>query len=184
MHNNIAFLNNNQGDRLEVHEDIENKLREYFQNILREPEGNRNQAIQSITQHIPKIITGDHNFMLLQPVTLHAVEQAMAQLKDGKAPGPHGFMTNFFHSFWEKIKLEVWALVEESRSMHWILPSLNTTFLALIPKEDNSSTPDKYKPIALCNVIYKLISKVIANRLKPLLPLLISPKKTGYVEGL
>jgi len=67
--------------------------------------------------------------------------------------------------------------------MHWILPSLNTTFITLIPKAEESNTPDKYRPIALCNVIYKLISKVLANRLKPLLPILISPEQTGYVEG-
>ena len=51
--------------------------------------------------------------MLLQPVTLPEVEQAIAQLKDGKARGPDGFTANFFHAFWELIKLEVWDLVEE-----------------------------------------------------------------------
>ena len=183
MHNNIAFLNNSQGDHLKIHEDIENELREYFQNILPEPEGNRHQAIQAIMQHIPKIINDDHNTMLLNLVTLHEVEQAIAKLKDGKASGPDGFISSFFHSFWEQIKLEVWALVEESRIMHWILPSLNMKFLDLIPKEENSSMPEKYRSIALCNVIYKLISKVIANRLKPLLPLLILLQQIGYVEG-
>lgn len=98
----------------------------------------------------------------------------MKQLKEGKAPGPYGFSTNFFHAFWELIKEEVWQVVEESRSLHWILPSLNSTFIALVPKEDSTITPDKFRPIALCNVIYKVITKVIANRLKPLLPLLIS----------
>eukprot|EP00253_Pinus_taeda_P035382 PITA_35382 len=44
-------------------------------------------------------------------------------------------------------------------------------------------TPDRYRPIALCNVVYKIISKVIANRLKPLLPTLMSKEQTRYVEG-
>ena len=43
--------------------------------------------------------------------------------------------------------------------------------------------PDRFRPIALCNVVYKIISKVIANRHKPLLPTLVSEEKTGYVEG-
>lgn len=121
--------------------------------------------------------------MLLQPISMQEVEDAMAQLKDGKAPGPDGFTANFFHEFWELINTEVWEIVEESRSMHWILPSLTATFIVLIPKGDEPNTPDKFRPIALCNVIYKLISKVLANRLKPLLPFLISPEQTGYVEG-
>ena len=73
--------------------------------------------------------------------------------------------------------------MEESRALHWLLPSLNSTFIALIPKEEKSNTPDKFRPIALCNVIFKVISKVIANKLKPLLPLLISPEQSDYVEG-
>jgi len=158
---------------------MEKEFKEHFQEILKEPPGSREKAICSITQHIPKIITKDHNKKLLQPISKQEVEKAMAQLKDGKAPGPDGFTANFFHEFWELINTEVWELVEESRSMHWILPSLNATFLSLILKGDEPNMPDKYKPIALCNVIYKLISKILANRLKPLLPLLISPEKIG-----
>jgi hypothetical protein len=81
------------------------------------------------------------------------------------------------------LKQDVLEIVEESRNRQWVLPALNATFLTLIPKEENVASPSKYQPISLCNVIYKIITKVIANRLKPLLPLLISPEQTGYVEG-
>eukprot|EP00253_Pinus_taeda_P017956 PITA_17956 len=183
MHNNIAFISNRQGEKLEKHEEMEKEFQEHFHEILKEPPESRDQAIKKITQLIPKIITEDHNKQLLQSISMKEVEEAMSQIKDGKAPGPDGFTAIFFHEFWELVSTEVWELVEESRTMHWILPSLNSAFLALIPKGADSNTPEKYRPIALCNVIYKLISKVLANRLKPLLPLLISQEQTSYVEG-
>ena len=80
-----------------------------------------------------------------------------------KPPGSDGFTSNFFHHFWALIKTEVWQLVEESRISHWLLPSLNVTFIVLVSKEEQPNTPDKYCPVALCNVIYKIISKVIAT---------------------
>ena len=64
-----------------------------------------------------------------------------------------------------------------------ILKALNKSFISLIPKQDIGLTPDRFRPIALCNVVYKIISKVIANRLKPLLPTLVFVERTGYVEG-
>jgi len=55
MLNNIAFINNNQGERIEAHEDMEKEFKNHFQDILREPPGSRDQVIRTITQHIPKL---------------------------------------------------------------------------------------------------------------------------------
>ena len=104
-------------------------------------------------------------------------------MASGKAPRPDGFTIDFFKACWDLVKLDVWAVVEDSRSSSSILKSLNSTFIALIPKQEDVVTPSKFRPIALCNVLYKIISKVMANRLKPILPLIISEEQLGYVEG-
>ena len=75
-------------------------------------------------------------------------------------------------------------VVEDSKRNKTILKALNTSFISLIPKQESAQIADKYRPIALCNVVYKIISKVVANRLKPLLPSLVSEEQSGYVEGI
>jgi hypothetical protein len=57
-------------------------------------------------------------------------------------------------------------------------------FIILIPKEKVAKTLDRYIPIALCNVMYKIISKVIENRLKPLLSTLVSQEQEVIMEGM
>lgn len=147
---------------MEKHEEIETALLNYFKQMHQEPNGDRSQAIEKITRNIPKLISEEHNKMFLKPVDLQEVELVVRQLKAGKAPSPNGFSSNFFHNFWDLIKMEVWKVVEESRSLRWMFPGVNATFIALVPKVDQRSTPDKYRLIALCNIIYKIVSKIIA----------------------
>jgi hypothetical protein len=61
------------------------------------------------------------------------------------------------------LREEVWEIIEDSRLSGQVLPALNATFLTLIPKEERVSHPKKFRSIALCNVIYKLLTKVIAR---------------------
>jgi len=81
------------------------------------------------------------------------------------------------------VQEEFWEIIEDFRASGQVLPTLNVTFLTLVPKEERVTHPKQFRPIALCNVIYKLLTKVIARSLKPLLPFIISPQKSGYVEG-
>ena len=63
-----------------------------------------------------------------------------------------------------------------------MLKSLNSTFLDLIPKKEGANQLDQCRPIALCNVVYKIITKLIAERLKPFLGSLISTEQGGFVD--
>jgi hypothetical protein len=92
-------------------------------------------------------------------------------------------MFDLFHHFFPVVREYVWHLVEDSCYILGVLTALNATFLAFIPKQERVLDPKNFCPIAFCDVIYKIITKVISCCLKPLLPLLISLEKTNYVEG-
>jgi len=155
----------------------------HFQNLLTEPRADRHEAISKVTQHVPSLVIQEKNDSLLQPITIEEVDQALQETPKDKAPSPDGFSSDFFHHCWPLIKIEVWEITEDSRATGQILQALNATFITLIPKEGQAYHPKQFRLIALCNVIYKLLTKVIAKRLKPVLPSIISPKQSGYVEG-
>jgi len=125
------------------------------------------------------LVTEEKNFNLNKPITKEEIDQVVQEMPNGKALGPDGFTVELFKSCWEIVKYDVYGVVEDSRRSTSILKYLNVTMITLIPKENEARTPNCYSPIALCNVVYKIISKVIANILKPLLPTLISQEQIG-----
>ena len=91
------------------------------------------------------------------------------EMLEVKAPGPDGFASDFFQSRWNIIGKDIWEAMEESKNSQTILKAFNATFLDLIPNEKEANTANKYRPKSLCNVVYKIISKIITYRLKPIL---------------
>jgi exonuclease III len=181
--NRITHLEDEQGNLIRDRAHIEEELNRHYQNLLTESKEDRNEAITRVTSHIPSLITPEQNAALIRPITQEEVDQAVKDMPSGKSPGPDGFTTDFFHHCWDIIRKDVWEVVEESRTSGQVLQAFNATFLTLIPKEERVTNPKHFRPIALCNVIYKIITKVIANRLKPILPFVISKEQAGYVEG-
>lgn len=100
-----------------------------------------------------------------------------------KALGPDGFPTFFYQHFWDVVGHDVWWVVEEVRFNARVVEELSYTFLSLIPKAERPAYFGDFKPISLCNVLYKVIAKVIMNRLKPLLKYIIFEEKNGFVLG-
>jgi len=182
-HNKISKLRDTKRKELSTHREMECALVQHFQSIAEEPLIDISQFINKFTKYIPKLVTREDNFNLNKPVTEKEVFEVIKEMKNGKAPGPNGFNVDFFKACWEIVKKDILEVVEDSRRSKTILRALNTTFIALIPKGEKAMTPKRFRPIALYNVVYKIISKVIANRLKPLPPTLVSEEKTSYVEG-
>lgn len=85
MNNTISHIQNLQGDKMEKQEDIEKEITNHIKTVHQEQPIDRQRAINEILQHIPKLITEEHNQLLLRPVTIMEVEEASNQLKAGKA---------------------------------------------------------------------------------------------------
>ena len=87
-----------------------------------------------------------------------------------KAPGPDGFQAYFFKEYWEIVGTEIWNIVRSAFLGEFLNPSIMKTLIVLIPKIDNPTFMKDFRPISLCNVVYKIITKVLTNRLRPFLP--------------
>lgn len=182
-HNRISSILNENGELQTCHKNIEAVMVQHFKSITKENNLKREQCIKEITKYIPKIVSREDNFNLNKPVSEEVVSEVIKDMQNGKAPGLDGFNVDFFKACWNVVKQDILNVVEDSRRNRTILKALNTSFISLIPKQDSALTPNKFRLIALCNVVYKIISKILASRLKPLLPTLISGEQFGYVEG-
>ena len=96
-------------------------------------------------------------------------------LKVFKAPGPNGLHAGFFHRFWLIMGNSVVNVMKKVFLERKVLEYLNKTHIALIPKIQSLETLGNFRPISLCNTVYKIITKMIVARLSPHLDKLVSP---------
>lgn len=100
-----------------------------------------------------------------------------------KAPGPDGVPPIFYQKCWPQISVQITSAVLSFLNSGKLLREVNKTYIALIPKISNPTSVDHFRPISLCNVIYKLISKVLTNRIKMVINSLVSPYQNGFIPG-
>ncbi|KAK4386128.1 putative mitochondrial protein [Sesamum angolense] len=120
---------------------------------------------------------------LAQPFTKEEVVRALFQMAPLKSPGPDGMPPLFFQRFWSSVQGDVVPCVLALLNNHVMPRSLNDTHIVLIPKCRKPESLSQCRPISLCNVLYKIASKSIANRLKLFLETIISPTQTAFVPG-
>lgn len=86
-----------------------------------------------------------------------------------KAPGPDGLLGLFYKHYWDTVGEQVILAMQSFFRNGWMLKEFNQTFIVLIPKVKGAHNFNKFQPISLCNVYYKIISKILVKRLRPLL---------------
>lgn len=139
--------------------------------------------ILSLLQHSPAIVMAEENlFMKAIPIEKE-IYLAIVGLGLEAAPRPDSFPGIFYVRLWDLIKHDVCDAVCEFFEGHNISRSIASVFITLIPKTSSISTFSDSRAISLCNFINKIFTRIIADRLKPLLSKLISPKQSTFLSG-
>ncbi|XP_015966728.1 uncharacterized protein LOC107490459 [Arachis duranensis] len=120
---------------------------------------------------------------LTNPVSFAEVKSAVFSMSSFKAPGPDGFQAYFFKEYWEIVGTEIWNIVWSTFLGEYLNSSIMETLIVLIPKIDNPTFMKDFRPISLCNVVYKIITKVLTNRLRPFLSDIVSHLQGGFIPG-
>jgi hypothetical protein len=163
--NCIESLQNNDGETIEDPKALEQMAVSFFSNLYN-AEGDIN------------VWNLRGNFPAINRATL-----SMFSMGSLKAPGPDGLHPLFFQSQWDIVGPKVCEVVREAFSNPEKIHIINETLLVLIPKVDGPSSLKQFRPISLCNVIYKTITKIIANRLQGIMPLLVGPHQCSFIKG-
>lgn len=112
------------------------------------------------------------------------IDELIPQLSALRAHGQDGYQALFYQKkIWSLVDDKVYDMVLQVLQGKGIPQDINNTHIALIPKIQNPETATHFRPIGLCNVSYKIITKVIIKRLKPILPILILNTQASFVPG-
>ncbi|XP_074365287.1 uncharacterized protein LOC141706422 [Apium graveolens] len=102
---------------------------------------------------------------------------------DVKASGPDGYSACFFKKAWPVIGVDICLDVQDFFRTGKLLKEVNATLISLIPKVEYPSVVGQFRPIALCNVLYKCITKIIADRIKDCLGSLVDDTQNAFIPG-
>jgi hypothetical protein len=121
--------------------------------------------------------------MLERLFTEEEVESVLFQMAPNKAPGVNGFNAGFFQTHWQLVKPCVVSAVLGFLNGGELREDVNKTLLVLILKVSNPQDLSQFRPISLCNVLYKLCSKTMANRLRVILDDVLAEEQSAFVPG-
>ncbi|XP_042056286.1 uncharacterized protein LOC121800861 [Salvia splendens] len=160
--------------------DIRDSAGNFFKNLLTGEVESLEEPDLGILESLPNHVNME---MLERTPFEDEIKQVVFSINAESAAGLDGYSALFFHVCWEIIKEDVVDAVREFFSGSQIPRGIAATLIVLIPKKKNPTRWAEFRPISLCNVINKIISKLLTSRMAPLLPILTVSNQSGFIRG-
>lgn len=158
---------------------MENHVKQYFEELF------ESQTIEvgSVVDCIDRRVTEVQNEELMAPFTAEEVKEAVFSMGPDKSLREDGFNPKFYQRLWPIVGEAV-----TNECLKWIKDcsfstGVNNTNIVLLPKKAKPTNMKELRPIALCQVVYKIMAKMLANRLKLVLPSIISETQSAFMPG-
>lgn len=170
-------------DKYKVFDQISIKLvaKEQFSNLYKDPRTCQIDDQLKIVKLFPSYFSTEDGLDIYRFITLKEVEATLEVFAKDKILGPDDWTVKFFLKFLDLLGPELVEAIEDTRVSGVNLEELKKTYLTLIPKVDRPTSFADYRPIALCNLLYKLITKIIVEQLKAFLREFVSPEQFDFL---
>ncbi|XP_057779593.1 uncharacterized protein LOC130998178 [Salvia miltiorrhiza] len=163
-------------------ETIENHIINYFTKLFEE-DSQEELDITNIEAIIDEVVDEHHNAMLTRTPDEDEIKAAVFGMDASSSPGPDGFSGKFFQTCWDIIKFDIWLAVETFFEKSYLPVGCNSSVMVLLPKKEVVHSVADLRPIVLSNFFFKIISKILANRLSIVASRYISDNQFGFISG-
>lgn len=136
--------------------------------------------LETSMTHVRSLVTSYINEILTQEVYASEVKAAVFSIHPEKAPVSNGMTAIFHQNFWHIIRPQVVNMVQDFLRSGAMNSKSNEVNICLIPKIEHPRSMTEFRPVSLCNISYKIISKVLCHRLKRILPNLVSETQSAF----
>ncbi|XP_074355726.1 uncharacterized protein LOC141695374 [Apium graveolens] len=177
--NGFKRIKDTGGEWKETEEEIQGVITNYYAEVFQTLGLNGKLSDRETVNQV----TEDENANLVAEITYEEVRSAVFSMHPDKSPGQDGLNPAFFQTYWCIVGTDVVQFCQHFLSTGELPSGINQTLVCLIPKVKEPQAMTDLRPISLCNVLVRILSKVMANRLKPCLKLLISDKQSAFIEG-
>lgn len=178
--NRIVSIKDKHGNLYRGDVEVGHHAEEFFKDVYTTTQ---QSCQEDIFHDFQPTITLEMNAKLTAEISEKEIVEALDSIGPDRAPGPDGLTARFHQSCWDTVGAAVTTEVKNFFHSSYMKRSINLTNICMIPKINKPDTLSDFRPIGLCNVLYKIISKILVRRLKLFLDKIVSDSQSAFIPG-